>query len=435
MIITKITDFLTGKKTSIFYKKYQISQNYSEAEIYSMKLEKFKLLVDHCYKNVPFYTKHMDQIKITPRDINSLDMLKHFPIITKEIIQENYKSFIPINLHEIKGVKTKQTGGTTGNILFNRNDTNTRSSTWATFKRFYDWMGVKERDKTLILMGGHVIGNNLKDKIKTYINDKLNNFISFNPYDTSDKNIDSIINALKKEKFILIRSYSQFLFSIAQKLKSQGVNLNVKAITTTAEPLTQIHRKLFKEVFNAESFDQYGCGEIGGIAYECKEHNGLHVSEERVILEVNNKNELIITDLDNFAMPFIRYWNADEAFLSDRKCPCGNKSQIIDAVKGRTCDYIIGTNNKFLHWAYFWHLFFDSEIAKTKNLKKFQIIQENQTSLLIRLVCDRLSLEEMNTLKENIIARTGNIDIKFSYEKNIENSISGKYRPVINKLL
>lgn len=435
MIITRISDFLTGKQTAKYYSRYLKSQYFSEAEIESMKLLKLKRLIQHCYDNIPYYRKYMDQRNIRPSDINTLESVKLFPILTKEIIQEHYESFTPKNISKIKGVKTKQTGGTTGNILFNRNDSNTRSSTWATFKRFYDWMGVKERDKTLILMGGHVIGNNIKDKIKNYINDQLNNFSSFNPYDTSEENINAIIETLKKNEYVLIRSYSQFLFSIALKLKSMGIKLNVKAITTTAEPLTESHRKLFAEVFSAESFDQYGCGEIGGIAYECKEHRGLHVSEERVILEVNDKNELIITDLDNYAMPFIRYWNADEAIITDRKCTCGNNSQIIENIKGRTCDYIIGENNEFLHWAYFWHLFFDSEIAVNKNLKKFQIIQESRECIIVRLVCDDLTQDEVNMLKDNIIKRIGNLEIEFVFEKDIENSKSGKYRPVINKLL
>ncbi len=88
-----------------------------------------------------------------PSKVNSLDILKSFPIITKEILKQNYVDFTPLNIKSIPGVKTSQTGGTTGNILFSRNDALTRSSIWATYKRFTDWMGVKEREKSLILMG------------------------------------------------------------------------------------------------------------------------------------------------------------------------------------------------------------------------------------------------------------------------------------------
>ncbi len=242
-------------------------------------------------------------------------------------------------------------------------------------------------------MGGHVIGYNFKDKFKKKIIILLTNSLSFSPYDTSEKNTQNIIDAFEKNKFVLIRSYSQFLYQLALKLKQRGLKYRVKAITTTAEPIMLEHRELFKEVFNADVFDQYGCGEIGGIAYECDQHNGMHITEERVIVEVNSNNELIITDLDNYAMPFIRYWNADQAIISDKLCTCGRKSKLITQLMGRTCDYVIGVNGQILHWAYFWHLFFDSKVADKRNLTKFQVLQESKNELKIRLICDELSSE------------------------------------------
>ena len=133
-------------------------------------------------------------------------------------------------------------------------------------------------------------------------------------------------------------------------------------------------------------------------------------------------------------MPFIRYWNADQAIISDKYCSCGRKSKLINQIMGRTCDYVIGLNGQFLHWAYFWHLIFDSNISKNRNLKKFQIIQNSKTELIIRLVSDTLSEEEKNFFCTDIKNRLGLLSIKFSYETDIENTKTGKYRPVINKL-
>lgn len=436
MIYTRISDLISGKNVAGVYREYKETQWYSEDQMREYQLNKLQKLISHCYKNVPYYRRVMDERGISPADVISLDILESFPVLTKEIIKENYSDFTPQNIHSIKGVKTSQTGGTTGNILFKKNDANTRSSIWASYKRFtQDWMGIGELDKELILMGGHVLGTNTKDKIKKKIIDLLRNSISFNPYDTSDKNNERILNTLKTKKINSIRSYSQFLYHLAMELDRRGQKFKVRAITTTAEPLLPEHRALFRKVFDAEVFDQYGCGEIGGIAYECNHHNGLHITEERVMVEVNEKNELIVTDLDNYSMPFIRYWNADVVLMSQEDCTCGRKSKLIKQILGRTCDYITGSNGKFLHWAYFWHLFFDSEIAKNRNLRKFQVIQVTLSRLRIRLVCDRLTDNEETILKNNIINRIGTTEIEFSYESDIENSKTGKFRPVINNLL
>ena len=429
---TILIDFLTGKNVWDYYNVYKKTQWFSETEMREYQLIKFKKLIEHCYANVPFYRNFMQTNQILPTDITSIDHIQLFPIITKEIIKERYEEFTPQNLNSIKGVKVKTTGGTTGNILFKRNDAYTRGSIWGTYKRFNDWMDISDKDKILILMGGHVIGKERIDGIKKKINNYLTNSTSFNPYDTSDENFRRIVESLKNNQFSLLRSYSQFLFSFCKKLETDGIKFNVRAVTTTAEPITPKHRDIFKKVLNAETFDQFGCGEIGGIAYECSKHEGLHVSEERVYLEVNDKNQLIITDLDNFSMPFIRYFNADEALISDKQCSCGRKSMLLKKIMGRTCDYVIGINGEILHWAYFWHLVFDSKIAEKNNLRKFQIVQTTKGSLTVRLVASPpLSGDEESVWINNIQSRMGKMQVTFSYEQDIENAASGKYRPVV----
>lgn len=435
MIITMLSDMLTGKNVQGYYKLYKKTEWYDSEKMACFQLDKLKRLVSHVYENVPYYTNFMKSAGIFPGDIKKLDDIESFPVITKEIIKASYDEFTPINNDRIKGVKTKQTGGTTGNILFKRNDANTRGSVWATYRRFRDWMGVKERERTLIMMGGHVIGKNKKDSFKKSVNMKITNSVSFNPYDTSEENFSNIIKHIINHKIVLIRSYSQFLYYIAKRMKEMGLSTKVRAITTTAEPLIPEQRDLFRCVFGAETFDQYGCGEIGGVAYECNRHRGLHIAQERALVEINKKNELVITDLDNYTMPFIRYWNADEAIWGDAECDCGRKGPLVKQILGRTCDYILGANGEYLHWAYFWHLFFDSNIAKKRKLAKFQVVQNQRGSLIIKLVASPLSTEEEALLATNIREHIGNIEIRFVYMDEIEPTRTGKYRPVVNNTL
>jgi hypothetical protein len=96
---------------------------------------------------------------------------------------------------------------------------------------------------------------------------------------------------------------------------------------------------------------------------------------------------------------------------------------------------VVGVNGQFLHWAYFWHLIFDSNIAAKRNLRKFQIVQNSNSSIIMRLVAETLSLDEENFLVSDIRNRLGDMNIRISYEPEIENTKTGKYRPVINELL
>jgi len=432
---TKLIDIISGKNISEYYKLYDKTQWYSKTEMEEFQLKKLQALINHCYINVPYYTEVMKKNNLVPSDIKQIKDLDKFPILTKEIIKENYDKFYPLNIEQLKGVKTSQTGGTTGNILYKRNDAKTRSSVWGSYKRFYDWMGIKENDRDFSYWGGHVLGHGLKKKISEFVARKLKNTIFINAYDTRSETFNDIVSILNNKSIELIRSYPQALYTLALKLKKHGYKFSIKAIMTTSEPLMPQHRILFKDVFGAESFDQYGCGEIGAIAYECSEHQGLHITEERVIVESNEKDELLITDLDNYSMPYIRYWNADQATFADTDCACGRKSKVIKQVLGRTCDYLNGVNGETLHWAYFWHLLFDTEIAIKRDFKKFQIVQKSKDLIIFRIVGEKLSEEDEFILISMIREKMGNMGIEFTYEKDIENTKSGKYRPVINETI
>ncbi|MDY0217725.1 MAG: hypothetical protein RBR14_00015 [Candidatus Cloacimonas acidaminovorans] len=431
----KIIDLLTGKTTYKYYTKYKETQWFNRDEMIKYQISKLRKLIHHCYVNVPYYTNIMKERKINPKAVESMNYIQQFPILTKEIIKENYELFIPINSNNIKGIKTSPTGGTTGSILNKRNDANTRSSIWGSYRRFYDWMGITPGDMILTYWGGHIRKPNYREHFKNLLSNKLRNTISFNAYDTCPNTIDLIIKCLKSGKIKLIQSYPQALYTLALQLRERGNSFKIKAIMTTSEPLMPQHRELFREVFNCEAYDQYGCGEIGGIAYECEAHNGLHITEERVYLEINENNELLITDLDNFAMPFIRYYNGDQAEFASEDCLCGRKSKVMKRILGRTCDYLLCRNGQSLHWAYFWHLLFDTEIALKRNFKKFQIVQKSEDFLLFRYVGDKLTKLDEGILLRMIREKMGDIKIDFIKEDDIECSISGKYRPVINELI
>ena len=427
---TKISDLLTGKSVWNHYLALRESQWFSMDDLNAIKLDKFKKLVTHCYDNVPFYQKHMKAIGIVPSDIVDLDQLSNFPIITKEDIKEHYLDFTPLNLKQIKGVKTGQTGGTTGSILLKRNDAATRSSGWASYKRFEDWMGRDPHDKMLLYWGGVAKGN-YRERIVNSISGLLNKTVTFSPENLTATQARLIVQAISKLDIKYLRTYSQAAFELAKSISDLGFRPQLRGVTTTAEPIQIEHRDLIREVFGCEVFDQYGCGEIGGVAFECEHHKGLHITEERVIVETWQGNELLLTDLDNYSMPFIRYSNADEAEFSDVECTCGRKSRLLKSIMGRTSDYLYLYNGKKVHWGLFLHLLFDTGVAKNRNMKKFQIRQDSPNTLVFRMISDPLTAIDKGKIVDYITSNLGDLSIIFIQENEIENAPSGKYRPVV----
>ena len=103
-------------------------------------------------------------------------------------------------------------------------------------------------------------------------------------------------------------------------------------------------------------FETYGNREVMLMATECEEHDGLHVQAENLVVEVvvrrddtdgtrpaapGELGEVVVTDLHNLAMPFIRYATGDLATAADDSpCGCGRGLPRIASVEGRTSDVL-----------------------------------------------------------------------------------------------
>jgi phenylacetate-CoA ligase len=430
----RLSDYLTGKHVWECYQLYLKTQWYSTEEMNNYRLLKFKKLIIHCYENVPFYRDCITNSAIDPYHIKDLEVLQSFPVIDKKTILNSYDRFTPANLNKFKKVKTAQTSGTTGQILKTRSDANTRSSTWGSFERFNAWMGKKQGDCIVNLKGGHVISQSIMDILKTKVVAIIENKYLLNAYDLTDKKVDQYYRMIQRLEEPILRGYCQNIYDLARIFKNKGYAFKFKAITTTAEPLMPFHRELFREVFNCDSFDQYGCGEIGGIAYECDTHEGLHVAEERVFLELDTNNEIILTDLDNLVFPLIRYRNGDQAIDSGKYCSCGRKSKVLKEILGRTSDNVYGPNGNSLHWGYFHHLLIDSNIAINRNMLKFQVIQNSINEIDFLLVAEKLTNKEKDLLVLSIQKVLGNVNVKVRNVSDIPTLKSGKYKAIISAL-
>jgi aspartate 1-decarboxylase len=115
---------------------------------------------------------------------------------------------------------------------------------------------------------------------------------------------------------------------------------------TSGETLSLEQRETIERFFGCAVFDRYGGVEFNNVAQECREHNGLHIFSDLVYAEVlstenepvkpGEVGELVITDLRNHYMPFIRYRTGDLAVQSDRKCPCGRGLPLLERIEGRS---------------------------------------------------------------------------------------------------
>jgi len=217
----------------------------------------------------------------------------------------------------------------------------------------------------------------------------------------------------------LLRGYSSSLFTFAKFIEENKLEIiSPKAITTTADMLTENMRRFIENVFSARVYNQYACGEVEGGAHECELHNGLHIAEEHNIYEVEapegEEGNLLITDLDNFGMPFIRYKNGDTAVLTNSPCPCGRPTKRVSRIGGRMEESITLQDGRVLNTTFFSPFFTRHEVVR-----QYQIVQKGPDSLEIRVSADDNSSARLTMEKELRIMLGGEVDLVFSYHKTI----------------
>jgi phenylacetate-CoA ligase len=380
-----LQDFI--KKTEIFpvLDLMKESQNWEYNKMAEYRLIKLKELVKHAYNNVPYYKQLFDNHSISPHDINTLDDLKKIPILTKDIARANQDQLISKN-HNRRNIKTGKTGGTTGVPLIFLSDTQNRSYSWASYYRWLDWIGLRKEGKTLVLWGAKAVIKPRKiDLLKEKIIDWIRNDKTINTFSINNESIPNIYKEIIHFNPVFIKGYLSAIILLAKYMKENNLpaNKNLKAISSTTETLLPVYRALITNTFHVPIFDQYGCGEIPAISYECTGHEGLHITEEHVIVEVIDDNDnhlidksgrLILTNLDNFIMPFIRYENGDSASLLSKKCSCGISSQLMTGLDGRTIDMVYLDNGSKVHGVFFTDILYELGIT-TDDINRFQIIQ------------------------------------------------------------
>ena len=261
-------------------------------------------------------------------------------------------------------------------------------------------------------------------------------------YHMTDNDMENYIKVLNKFKPAVIIAYPTPLYHFANYIdKNQIKIVQLKGIITSAETLFPFQREKIESVFNCEIYNRYGCREVGNIASECEVHNGLHINSDHIVLEIIDSNgnkckpgelgQIVVTELDEYAFPLIRYKIGDLGMISEEDCSCGRNLPLLKTIEGRVFDLIVGVNGNMVGGT-FWTLL----KHKIKGWSKFQIIQ-NMKDLIEIIVEDNDEIEE--DFEESL---TKLVKEKLGHEMNVEIKIvdkipptkTGKHRWIISKI-
>lgn len=426
-----------------FYKQYK-SLCDSQWKSYEVLKEKqdtdLRHMISYAYENVPYYHSLFTSLKLLPKDIRKTEDLEKLPILTKDIIRENWNAFIPINLKSIK-YQNHSSSGTTGTPFRYRLSWNDRFLGGAMLYRGWGYGGFELGDK-MAFFAGSALNINAKSNLKKYAYETARNLKMLSCFDMADSEMMSYISIMNKFKPLYIRGYASAIYSFADWIEEHDIRIHpVKSVFTTSDALYPHMREKIGKIFQCDIYDNYGLNDGGVSAYECSEHKGLHIDMERSVMEVvdaenhqlsDGNGRILATSLFNYALPLIRYLTGDEAEITPELCSCGRGLPLLKQIWGRSVDVLIAPNGKRIHGWFIHTILRDYD---GRGIKEYQVVQNVIGTLEINLVItDEFDKKQLVLMRDLIHRRAGEWNIDFKFVNRIERTGSAKYKFIINNM-
>lgn len=389
----------------------------------------------HAYQNIPYYKKAFDNADLHPQKLTSINDLTAYPIITKDILREHYNLMLN-KKYFLKNLFKSHTSGSTGQPMW----TYYNLKSWIRKKylvkaRARMECGVKPGEKIVIFESAV---QNSSDKSNIFFQTFKSRYKALSIFEPHQRTVQK----LKTFSPTALYGAPSYLFHLAQFIAENNFQLSsIRQIFTSSEYMQGTVREHIKKVFSADVFDIYGSTEFKEVAWECEKHEGYHINEDEVIIEVvkNGKpvppgtvGNIVITDLRNKVLPLIRYQIYDKGVLINKKCSCGRTFSLMQPHAGRSTEYITLPNDEVLS-----PYLFTTSIEKIKGLLQYQIVQTTKDKISVSVVTNSEDFNSIAVAIKNILSNITlhlmEIEVQLKMELDIEEN--RKFKVVKNLTL
>lgn len=321
----------------------------SKEEMRSIQSKRLKDTVQRIYHAVPSYRSKMQDLGLTPHDIQSVNDLNKLPFTTKSDLRDNYPfGLFTVPMSEI--VRLHASSGTTGKptvVGYTRKDIQMWSEA---VTRSLCMAGVHHHDIVQIAYGYGLFTGGLGLHYGT-------ENLGASVIPISGGNTTKQIQLMEDFGSSVLCCTPSYALNIAEVMKEQGVDphkLKLRVGIFGAEPWTEGMRKEIEAKLGLKAIDIYGLSEIvgPGVSCECEYQCGMHINEDHFLPEIidpetlepvaaGEMGELVFTTITKEGIPLIRYRTRDLTRLIYDKCQCGRTLVRMQKCKGRSDDMLI----------------------------------------------------------------------------------------------
>jgi phenylacetate-CoA ligase len=390
------------------FQELQANQWLSYKQLSVIRWNKLQKLLQFSYEHIPFYQKLWNGCGVDPRKFTSEKDLNEVPVISKKELR-NAQDNDEFRLSKKRGYQVAYTSGTTGERFeipftfsgFQKKYANHLRQVYAS-----DWrLGMKSA--TLHYSGHSQFRGNYSGRTgdrepymsfrETALSIAHRRRVLTPYYETSSGN-DMFARVWYEE----LRRYEPYMFEtmdfnlLVLKEYIERNNLSPLSIPKTfvLGTYSSTLRRSLEEFFNTEIFDRYSPHEIEGVAFACHVHRGMHMAIDSYHIEFLDAHHqrvrpeetgfIVVTDLDNYLLPLIRYNVGDVGHYYEEACTCGRGLPLMGEIDGRSQDVFSLKSGKLVPPAAIAAVLQDEPAVSL-----FQVIQNLNDEITVAIVPNR----------------------------------------------
>ncbi|OPY91722.1 MAG: Phenylacetate-coenzyme A ligase [Syntrophus sp. PtaU1.Bin208] len=416
-----------------YWRDLENTQYLSEDETRQCQSRKLADIICYAYENNAYYKMRLDAARVDPFKLRYPDDLDRIPILTKRDIRQYQDTLISKGFAS-GGLMEAKTGGSTGKsvyLYFTEECSEWRN---ACARRHDRWSGWEVGEPKAYVWGNPKYPVGLKNRLKTFL---LSPILYLDTMAVTKDSVHQFAKEWNARKPTLLFGHAHSLYILAKAVIEHGIDeIRPKAIISSSMTLLPHERSLIERTFGLKVFDRYGCEEVGLIASECEMHEGLHINADNLYVEYLNEDgshvapgqygRLVVTDLSNRAMPFIRYQIEDMAVPHKGTCKCGRTLPLMKEVSGRIADFLVKKNGARIAGI----SLIENSLTKYPGIEQMQIIQHDLDHITLNIARDE-SFEDGNVQSLVATMRTifdSDIHIECNFVEEIKPEPNGKYR-------
>lgn len=416
-------------------------------------------LLKHAAENVPYYRDLYRQRGLKPDDLRTINDLQNLPILAKS----DYRQFelealnasnVPSSLRVARA-----TSGSTGEPFPFSLDRRALPIIFASHLFYDSWYGFEPFDRYVRIIAPPAPQAPLPTtasptvRLRRAVTTQLQNFYEswtqekISLWEVNSEGAENIWRRIEAFRPKFVMGYTSTLAAVADELLQRDLKLRqpIEGVITIAETLSPNRKRLIETYFNAPIINRYGLREFGSwSAQSCRESpDRFHINTELVVCEVlradgtpcaaGETGRVVLTDLHNFARPFIRYDTGDLAVAVSESCSCGRGFPLLGPIEGRSLDCLRTPSGDEISPAIFGHFLFVYH-DHLEAVRHYQLVQETANRVNLLVVpgqgWDEKRRERLRSDLKHLLGQEMEVDVQVVSE--IPPEKSGK-RPIIKK--